>query len=81
MAPVLLEPVPLYKVCRILEGLSQDRILILEGTERLPLPLIPEFEGANPGYRLHTLATKIRVYGDARNTALHDVTTVYPTAT
>lgn len=69
---------PYYKLCKILEGLSQDRILILEGIERLPLPLIPEFEGATPGYRLHTLEAKIRVYGDARLTALHQVTTVYP---
>lgn len=69
---------PYYKVCKILEGLSQDRILILEGREILPLPLIPEFEGASPGYRLHTLEIKIRVYGDARKTSLHQVTTVYP---
>lgn len=69
---------PYYKLCKILEGLSQDRILILEGIERLPLPLIPEFKGASPGYRLHELQVKIRVYGDPRKTSLHEVTTVYP---
>ncbi len=69
---------PYYKLCKILEGLSQDRILILEGREILPLPLIPEFDGATPGYRLHTLEAKIRVFGDARLSAIHQVTTVFP---
>lgn len=69
---------PYYKLCKILEGLSQDRILILEGRERLPLPLIPEFDLATPGYRLHELEVKLRVYGDPRKTAFHKVTTVYP---
>lgn len=69
---------PYYKLCKILEGLSQDRILILEGREILPLPLIPEFIGASPSYRLHTLEVKIRVYGDARLSATHTVETIYP---
>ena len=69
---------PYYKLRRINEGLSGDKILLLEGTEDLPLPLIPEFEGARSGYRFHTLSTKIRVYGDARLTAIHDVKTIYP---
>lgn len=69
---------PYYKLRRINEGLSGDKILLLEGTEDLPLPLIPEFEGARSGYRFHTLSTKIRVYGDARITAIHNVKTIYP---
>ncbi|WP_009631582.1 hypothetical protein [Synechocystis sp. PCC 7509] len=69
---------PYYKLRRINEGLSGDKILLLEGTEDLPLPLIPEFEGARSGYRFHTLSTKIRVYGDARLTATHHVKTIYP---
>lgn len=69
---------PYYKKQRIWEGLSGDRFLLLEGTERLPLPLIPEFEGASPGYRLHTLQVQLRIYGDVRKTALHNVETIYP---
>ncbi len=69
---------PYYKKQRIWEGLSGDRFLLLEGTERLPLPLIPEFETASPGYRLHTLQVQLRIYGDPRKTSLHEVTTVYP---
>lgn len=69
---------PYYEVQRTIEGLDGDRILVLEGTERLSLPLIPEFSGASPGYRLHTLQAKIRKYGDLRKTALHNVETVYP---
>lgn len=69
---------PYYKLRRITDGLGGDKILLLEGIESLPLPLIPEFEEATSGYRLHTLQAKIRIYGDARLTATHEVTTVYP---
>ena len=69
---------PYYKVRRITEGLSGDRYLLLEATEDLPLPLIPEFDGARSGYRFHTLQVKLRVYGDARQTSLHNVKTIYP---
>lgn len=69
---------PYYKVQRITEGLSGDKILLLEGTESLPLPLIPEFDGARAGYRFHILQAKLRVYGDARLTATHQVKTIYP---
>jgi len=69
---------PYYKLRRITEGLSGDKILLLYGTDNLPLPLIPEFDGANSGYRFHTLQVKLRVYGDARLTATHNVKTVYP---
>jgi hypothetical protein len=69
---------PYYKVRRITEGLSGDKILLLEGTEDLPLPLIPEFDGARSGYRFHTLQVKLRVYGDARLTSTHEVKTIYP---
>lgn len=69
---------PYYKLRRINEGLSGDKILLLEGIEDLLLPLIPEFDGARSGYRFHTLQAKIRVYGDARLTATHEVKTIYP---
>lgn len=69
---------PYYKLRSIRDGLSGDRIVLLEGTERLPLPLIREFVGASPGYRLHTLEIKIRIYGDPRLSATHTVETIYP---
>lgn len=69
---------PYYKLQRMYAGLDGDRILTLEGTETLALPLIPEFEGASPGYLLHTLQVKIRKYGDARISATHDVEIIYP---
>jgi hypothetical protein len=69
---------PYYKVRRITEGLSGDRYLLLEATEDLPLPLIPEFDGATSGYRMHTLNIQLRIYGDVRRTAIHHVKTVYP---
>ena len=69
---------PYYKVRRITEGLSGDRYLLLEATEDLPLPLIPEFDGATSGYRTSTLKIQLRIYGDVRRTAIHNVKTVYP---
>lgn len=69
---------PWYKLREIRSGLDSDRIIVLEGIERLPLPIVPEFAGALPGYRLHTLEVKIRKYGDPRKTADHNYTTVYP---
>ena len=69
---------PYYKVRRITDGLSGDKILSLEGTEDLPLPLISEFDGALSGCRFHTLQVKLRVYGDARLTSTHKVKTIYP---
>jgi len=69
---------PYYKVRRITEGLSGDRYLLLEATEDLPLPLIPDFDGATSGYRMHTLKIQLRIYGDVRRTATHHVKTVYP---
>ncbi len=69
---------PYYKVRRITEGLSGDRFLLLEKTEDLPLPLIPEFNGANSGYRMHTLKVQLRIYGDVRRTSSHEVKTIYP---
>lgn len=69
---------PWYKLREIRSGLDSDRIVVLEGVERLPLPIIPEFADALPGYRLHTLEVKIRKYGDPRKTAEHSYTTVYP---
>ena len=69
---------PYYKVRRITEGLSGDRFLLLEKTEDLPLPLIPEFNEATSGYRMHTLKVQLRVYGDVRRTSLHQVETIYP---
>lgn len=62
----------------ICEGLDGDRILFLEGREILPLPLIREFEGASPGYRIHNLEIKLRKYGDARLSAIQKVETIYP---
>lgn len=58
--------------------MSGDRFLLLEGMESLPLPMIPEFVGATAGYRWHTLSVQLRVYGDPRKSAIHNVSTVYP---
>lgn len=69
---------PYYELQRMYAGLDGDRILFLEGTETLPLPLIQEYERVSPGYRLHTLQAKLRKYGDLRKTSLHEVITVYP---
>lgn len=69
---------PYYKVERICEGLDRDRILFMEGREIIPLPLIAEFEGASPGYRIHNLEIKLRKYGDARLSAIQKVETIYP---
>jgi len=69
---------PYYKVRRITEGLSGDRFLLLEGIENLPLPLIREFDGANSGYRMHTLKVQLRIYGDVRRTSIHEFKTIYP---
>ncbi len=69
---------PYYKLRRISEGLGGDRFLLLEGMESLPLPMIPEFAEATAGYQWHRLSVQIRVYGDARKTAIHNVSTVYP---
>lgn len=69
---------PWYELRKVREGLGGDRIVVLEGTERLPLPIVPEFVGALPGYRLHTLEVKLRKYGDSRLTAAHSCQTIYP---
>lgn len=69
---------PYYKLRGVHEGLSGDRYLLLDGTERLPLPFVPELVDAHPGYRLHTLRVQLRVYGDPRKTATHLYETVYP---
>ena len=69
---------PYYKVRRITEGLSGDRFLLLEKTEDLPLPLIPEFNEAISGYRMHTLRVQLRIYGDVRRTSTHEFKTIYP---
>lgn len=69
---------PWYKVRQIRPDLDSDRIIVLEGTERLPLPIIPEFADAIAGYRFHTVKVKIRKYGDARYSSIHLHETVYP---
>lgn len=69
---------PYYKLQRISGGLDGDRILLMEGMEFLSLPLIPEFEQASPGYRIHSLEIKLRKFGDARLSAKHHVKTIYP---
>lgn len=69
---------PWYEKRQIRADLDGDRIIVLEGTERLPLPIIPEFADAVAGYRLHTLEIKLRKYGDARYSAKDSYITVYP---
>lgn len=69
---------PWYKLREIRADLDNDRIVVLEGTKRLPLPLIPEFADAVAGYRLHTVKVKLRKYGDARYSSTHLHETVYP---
>lgn len=42
------------------------------------MPTLPEFADALSGYRWHTLIVQLRKVGDARKTATHTYTTVYP---
>ncbi|HEY9782084.1 MAG TPA: hypothetical protein V6D09_18330 [Leptolyngbyaceae cyanobacterium] len=69
---------PEYKLREVWPGLGGDRYLQLDGLERLPMPSLPEFADAAPGYRWHTLGITLRKYGDPRKTAAHTYTTVYP---
>ena len=69
---------PLYQLREVWPGLDGDRFLRLDGLERLPLAVLTEFEQALPGYRWHTLEIQLRKYGDARKTATHTYTAVYP---
>lgn len=69
---------PWYKVRQIRADLDCDRIIVLEGTERLPLPIIPEFADAVAGYRLRTIEVKLRKYGDVRYLSKDSYITVYP---
>ncbi len=69
---------PEYKLREVWPGLGGDALLRLDGLERLPMPSLPEFAHAAPGYRWHTLSVTIRKYGDPRKTAAHTYTTVYP---
>jgi len=69
---------PWYQVREIRSDLDGDRIVLLEGTEDLPLPLVPEFVNAVAGYRLHTLEIKLRKYGDARYSSNDSFITIYP---
>lgn len=71
-------PNPCYELREVREGLCGDRIVVLEGTEQLPLPAGPEFASAFPAYRLHNVEVKLRKYGDPRKTAEYSCTTVYP---
>lgn len=69
---------PEYQLREVWSGLDGDALLRLEGFEQLPMPTIPEFADALPGYRWHTLVVQLRKYGDPRKTATHTYTTVYP---
>jgi hypothetical protein len=69
---------PYYKLKEVRAGLDGDRIVRLEGYEQLPLPVMPEFAAALPGYRWHTVEVKLRKFGDARYTSKHKFITVYP---
>ncbi len=69
---------PEYQLREVWPGLGGDVFLQLEGFERLPMPSLPELADAAPGYRWHSLSVTIRKYGDARKSATHTHTTVYP---
>lgn len=69
---------PEYELKEVRAALDGERILRLEGYEQLPLPVVPEFAAALPGYRWHTLEVKVRKFGDARYTSNHKFITVYP---
>ncbi len=73
-----LKQYPEYRLREVCPGLGGDALLQLEGFERLPMPSLPEFADAAPGYRWHSLSVTIRKYGDARKSATHTHTTVYP---
>jgi len=42
---------PEYELKEVRADLDGERILRLEGYEQLPLPVVPEFTAALPGYR------------------------------
>ncbi len=54
---------PEYQLREVWPGLGGDVFLQLEGFERLPMPSLPEFADAAPGYRWHSLSVTIRKYG------------------
>ncbi len=54
---------PEYELKEVWDGLGGDALLRLEGFECLPMPTLPEFADALPGYRLHTLKVQLRKFG------------------
>lgn len=68
---------PYYRLREIWEDLDGDRILIFDGIESLPMPLIWNYQGEYPVWIHHNLQVKLRKYGDARYSATYSSKIVY----
>jgi len=69
---------PGAKLREIHEGLSGDRIVMIEWTESLPQIVLPDCADRGNGWISHTIKVKLRVFGDPRHSAQHQHRIIYP---
>ncbi len=69
---------PGTRITNLYEGLSGDRILTLEWTEKLPQIQLPGIADTGYGWIFHTLTVKLRLFGDLRHQAQHQHPIIYP---
>lgn len=69
---------PGTRITNLYEGLSGDRILTLEWTEKLPQIQLTGIADTGYGWIFHTLTVKLRLFGDLRHQAQYQHRIVYP---